>query len=59
MQQERDSFSITVYKNILPRIFLKFSAERDLYSLGHIFSKVNRGIVQKPDEVGTLNWLGR
>ena len=53
MQQERDSFSITVYKNILPRIFLKFSAERDLYSLGHIFSKVNRGIVQKPGEVGT------
>ena len=52
MQQKRDSFDITFYKNILPRN-LKFSAKRVLWSLAHIFSEINRGIVQKPDEVAT------
>ena len=51
MQQKRDSFGITFYKNILPKIFFKFNAKRVLCSLGHIFNKVNRGIVPKPVEV--------
>ena len=59
MQQNRESFGFIFYKNILPKIFLKSSAKRVLCSLGHIFNKVNRGIVQKPDEVGTKNWPGR
>ena len=53
MQQKRNSFGITFYKNNLPRIFLKFSAKRVLLSLEHTFNKVNMGIVQKPDEIGT------
>ena len=59
MQQKRDSFGITFYKNILAKIFLKFSAKRVLCSLRHIFNKVNRGKIQKPDEVGALDWPGR
>ena len=53
MQQKRDSFDITFYKNILPMMFFKLSAKRVLFTLGHIFNKVNRSIVQKPDEDGT------
>ena len=53
MQQKRDSFGITFYKNILPRIFLKFSAKRILCPLEHIFNKVNRDVFERPDEVGT------
>ena len=53
MQQERDSFGITFYKNNLVRTFFKFSAKRVLCSQGHIFNKINSGVVQKPDEVGT------
>ena len=52
MQQRRDSFGIKFYKNILPRIFFKVSAKRFLFPLEHIFNKVNRGKVKKPDEVG-------
>ena len=33
--------------------FLIYSDKGVLYSLGHIFNKVNRGIVKKPDEVGS------
>ena len=33
--------------------FSKFSTKSVLCSLGYILNKVNRGIVQKPDEVGT------
>ena len=53
MQQEKESFGIIFYKYILPKIVFKFSAKRVLCSLGHIFNKVNGGIVQKPDEAGT------
>ena len=52
MKQKRDYFGITFYKNILSRIFFKFSAKEVFCSLWHIFNKVNRDIVQKPDEVG-------
>ena len=34
-------------------ILPKFSAKRVLSPLEHIFNKVNRGIIQKPSEVGT------
>ena len=44
-----------IFKKILTRIFLKFSGKRVLNSLGQIFSNVNRGMIQKPDEVET--WL--
>ena len=40
-------------KKVSPRILFKFSAERVLYDLGHIFNEVNRGIFQKTDAVGT------
>ena len=53
MQQKRDFFGITFNKNILPKIFFKFSAKRVLWPSGYIFNKVNRGIVKKPDEVRT------
>ena len=33
--------------------FPKYSGKRVLCPLGHIFNKVNRGIVKKPDEVGS------
>ena len=37
--------------------YILVSAKRVLCILGHSFKKVNRGIVQKPDEVGTeLTW---
>ena len=39
--------------------FLKYSNKRVLRVLGHIFNKVNRGIVQKSDAAGTQNWPGR
>ena len=42
-----------ILKNILPKVFFKFRAKKVLCSLGHVFNKVNRGIVQKPDEVRT------
>ena len=51
--QKKDSFGITFYKNILPRIFFEFSAKSVLWPLGLIFNKVKRGIVQTPDEVRT------
>ena len=47
------SFGIAFYKNILPIIVLKLSAKRVLNSLWHIFNRVNRGIVQKANAVGT------
>ena len=53
MQQIREAFGITFYKNILPRILFRFSAQKFLCSLGHIFNKVSRGIVQKQDKVET------
>ena len=53
MQQGRDSFGITFYKNILTSTFLKFNAKRVPWPLGHIFNEVNRGMAQKADEVGT------
>ena len=46
-------------KNIIRSFFLKFSTKIVLCPQGHIFSKVNRGIVQRPDEVLTSNWPGR
>ena len=59
MQQKKDSFVTTFKKNILPRMFFKFSAKRVFSPLGHIFNKVNKGIVQMPDEVGRQDWPGR
>ena len=56
---KRVSFAITFYKDILPRFFLKFNIKRVLWPLGHIFSKVNGGVVQKFYEFGTQNWPGR
>ena len=50
---KNNSFGTTFLKKVLPSIFLKFSAERVLCVLGHLFNKVNRGIVQKPDVFGT------
>ena len=50
MQQKRECVDTKFLKNVLPRIF--FSAKRVLCLLGDIFNKVNRGIVQKPDEAG-------
>ena len=49
---KKDFFGTVVFKKVLPRIFLKFSAKRVLYALGHIFHKVRRGRGQKPDEIG-------
>ena len=40
-------------KKILPRIFLKFFPKRVLCAIGLILNKFKRGIVQKPDAVGT------
>ena len=34
-------------------------AKRAFCSLGHISNRVNRATVQKSDEVGPWNWLGR
>ena len=48
-----------ILKKVLPRIYLKFSAKRVLCAVGHIFNKVKRGIVQKPDTVGPQNWPDR
>ena len=56
---KKDSFGITFYKNVISRIFFKFSAKRVLFPLGHISNKVNRDIVQNPDKVGTYNWPAR
>ena len=53
MQQKNDSFGTNFLKNVLPRIFLKFSANRVLFPQGRNSNKFNRGIVQKPDEFGT------
>ena len=39
--------------------FKNFFGKKVLCALGHIFNKGNTGIVQKPDAVGTQNWLGR
>ena len=49
---KRDSLGITFYKNILPKIFQKFSPKRVFCSLEHIFNKVYRGIAHKRDKVG-------
>ena len=51
--RKKDFFGTTFQQNILTRIFLKFSARRVLSPLEHIFNKVNRGIIQKLDEVWT------
>ena len=59
MQQKKDSIGITFFKNILPKFFVNFSCKRVLWPLGHIFNKVNGGIVQRFDEVGTKNCPGR
>ena len=54
MQQKRESFRTTFQnKRYYLRFFFKFSAKIVLCSLRHIFNKVNKGTVQKPDEVGT------
>ena len=51
MRPKKDYFGTIFSKYILPSIFLKFSVKRVLCPLGLIFNRVNRGIVQKPDEV--------
>ena len=58
MQQGRDSFGITFYKNILTSTFFKFNAKRVPWPLRHIFNEVNRGIAVKADDVG-MSWSGR
>ena len=41
-------------KNILTRIFLKkISDTRGLWPLRHIFNKVNRNMIENPDNVET------
>ena len=50
---KKDSFGATFLEKFIPRIFLKFSTIRALSDIEHIFNKFNRGIVQKPDAVGT------
>ena len=41
---KKDFCGTTFTKNVLPRTFFKFNAKK---ALGHIFKKVNSGIVQK------------
>ena len=53
MQEKRTPLALHFQKKVSPRILFKFSAERVLYDLGHIFNEFNRGIFQKADAVGT------
>ena len=55
----KDFFCTIFKKKFLPRIFLKLSAKKVLCALGHIFNKVNRDIVEKPNADGAQNWPGR
>ena len=50
---------VLCFKKFLPKIFLTVSAKKIYCAQGHIFNKVNRGIVENPDAVGAQNWLGR
>ena len=53
MKHKRDNYGITFHKNIVARMFLKFRDKRVLFLHGDFFNKVNSGIVQMSDEVGT------
>ena len=53
MKQKRDNYGITFHENIVARMFLKFSDKRVLFLHGDFFNKVNSGIVQMSNEVGT------
>ena len=53
MQQKRALLTLHFRNISYLGFFLKFSAKTVLFPVGHIFDKVNRGIVQKADEVGT------
>ena len=52
---KKKSFGTTFLKKVLPWILFKLSAKRVICDLGNILNEVNRGIVQKPDAVGTQN----
>ena len=53
MQQKGTLVALNFKKKSYLGFFTKFSARRALCDLGHIFNKVNRGVAQKPDVVGT------
>ena len=53
MQQQKDSWQYILQKYSTEDIFKNLMPKESFTPLGHIFNKVNRGIVQKSDEVGT------
>ena len=55
MQQKRIFLLLYLKTKLAPKMFLKFSTEKVLCALGHIFNKFNRSIVEKPGAAGELD----